>query len=223
MDKLKLFELSNQLRCVESSDSIHVWFSELQNEISFEFSILTLFDNDDTPEPICYGFSSAQFTNCFSKNTTKNDPLTAVLQHSNSGIITLMDSHTHPDYGRRLLLASYYGNKKSIYLTSFGDRQPSCEEINVLYLLTPHLNMVLNKVSDHKTHLATYFPPENQLTSRENELLSWLKIGKSNWEIGRLLNINECTVKYHLQNIYRKLGVHNRTHAVSRATELGLN
>ncbi|KUI97667.1 helix-turn-helix transcriptional regulator [Vibrio sp. MEBiC08052] len=220
MDKLRLFELSNQLRYVNNLDSAHTWFRELQNEINFNFSILALFDDNNTPKSVCYGFSSTLFSECFRKKNSDGDFLVHVLQHSNSHITTLMDSHTHPDYGKRLLLTSNYGNQKNIYLTSFGDRQPSSEEINALYLLTPHLNIVLNQISEHNT-LAKPFIPENRLTGREQELLAWLKIGKSNWEISRLLNINECTVKYHLQNIYRKLGVHNRIHAVSKATEFG--
>lgn len=221
MDKLRLFELSNQLRYVESSDAIHAWFGELQNEIDFEFSIISLFGNDYAPPPICYGFSSTQFTNCFSKKPTESDPLIAVLQQSNQGIIALMDSHTHPDYGKRLLLAGYHGDKKAIYLTSFGDRQPSREEVDTLYLLTPHLYMASNYLSDPNIRVEALLAPESQLTDRECELLPWLKLGKSNWEISRLLNITERTVKYHLQNIYRKLNVHNRTHAVSKAIELG--
>ncbi|USH05575.1 helix-turn-helix domain-containing protein [Grimontia kaedaensis] len=221
MDKLRLFELSNQLRCAGSSDAIHAWFGELQNEIDFEFSILGLFGDDYAPDPVCYGFSTDQFANCFSKKTAESDPLIAALQQSNHGIMALMDSHTHPDYGKRLLLAGYHGDKKAIYLTSFGDRQPSSEEIDALYLLTPHLYMASSYVCDRNIRVETLPAPESQLTTRECELLPWLKLGKSNWEISRLLNISERTVKYHLQNIYRKLDVHNRTHAVSKAIELG--
>ncbi|KHT63472.1 LuxR family transcriptional regulator [Photobacterium gaetbulicola] len=220
MDKLRLFELSNQLRSPKSSDAIHAWFGELQNEIDFEFSILGLFDGEHTQSPVCYGFSPTQFASCFNKKAAESDPLIAALRQSNHSIMTLMDSHTHPDYGKRLLLAGYHGNQKAIYLTSFGDRHPSREEIDALYLLTPHLYMASSYVSERNVQVPS--PSNiNLLTTREYELMPWLKLGKSNWEISRLLNISERTVKYHLQNIYSKLDVHNRTHAVSKAIELG--
>jgi len=52
------------------------------------------------------------------------------------------------------------------------------------------------------------------LTSREIELLSWVAQGKSNREIGIILNIRPGTVSKHLENIYTKLGVCSRTAAV---------
>ena len=46
--------------------------------------------------------------------------------------------------------------------------------------------------------------------------------GRSNGEIATALHITEQTVKLHLANSYRKLGVTNRTQAGRRALELGL-
>ena len=51
------------------------------------------------------------------------------------------------------------------------------------------------------------------LTTREEEVLSWVRRGKSNQEIALILNVGVNTVKKHLQNIYVKLGVNNRTAA----------
>ena len=51
------------------------------------------------------------------------------------------------------------------------------------------------------------------LTRRETELLSWLAQGKSNPEIGIILNISLHTVTKHLEHIYTKLGVNSRTGA----------
>jgi LuxR family maltose regulon positive regulatory protein len=48
------------------------------------------------------------------------------------------------------------------------------------------------------------------LTRRENDVLLRLREGKSNKLIGRELNITDNAVKYHLKNIYRKLGVNDR-------------
>jgi DNA-binding CsgD family transcriptional regulator len=51
------------------------------------------------------------------------------------------------------------------------------------------------------------------LTSREREVLFWLAQGKSNAEIGAILGITTATVGKHLERIYPKLGVENRTAA----------
>jgi DNA-binding CsgD family transcriptional regulator len=61
-----------------------------------------------------------------------------------------------------------------------------------------------------------------QLTTREMEVLHWIKEGKSTWESAQILGITERTVKYHLKNIFRKLDVNNRTQAVGRAIDQGL-
>jgi len=55
------------------------------------------------------------------------------------------------------------------------------------------------------------------LTSRESEVLRWLSCGKSNREIGEILNISPRTVNKHLEQIFVKLGVENRAAAAARA------
>src|ERR671934_1889552 len=63
---------------------------------------------------------------------------------------------------------------------------------------------------------------EAGLTERELVILDALARGLSNSAIGKELWVAEQTVKFHLTNIYRKLGAANRTEAVRRAYELGL-
>lgn len=63
---------------------------------------------------------------------------------------------------------------------------------------------------------------EHPLTPRETEVLALAAEGRSNGEIASSLRVTEQTVKLHLANTYRKLGVANRTQAANRARELGL-
>ena len=51
------------------------------------------------------------------------------------------------------------------------------------------------------------------LTAREREILTLVADGLTNATIGKQLWVTEQTVKFHLSNIYRKLGVSNRTEA----------
>jgi DNA-binding NarL/FixJ family response regulator len=60
------------------------------------------------------------------------------------------------------------------------------------------------------------------LTDRETAILSALARGLSNEAIGKELWVAEQTVKFHLTNIYRKLGVSNRTEAARLAYQNGL-
>ena len=57
------------------------------------------------------------------------------------------------------------------------------------------------------------------LTPREAEVLSWVAQGKSNPEIATILGIGVTTVKKHLEAIFMKLGVENRTSAAALALE----
>jgi DNA-binding NarL/FixJ family response regulator len=64
--------------------------------------------------------------------------------------------------------------------------------------------------------------PLRGLTERELTILKALSRGLTNQAIGRELWVTEQTVKFHLTNIYRKLGVNNRTEAVHISFQRGL-
>lgn len=63
---------------------------------------------------------------------------------------------------------------------------------------------------------------EAGLTERETEILRAVARGLSNKEVARELWVTEQTVKFHLSNVYRKLGVANRTEAARWALRNGL-
>jgi DNA-binding NarL/FixJ family response regulator len=62
--------------------------------------------------------------------------------------------------------------------------------------------------------------PTGGLTSRQREVLDCLRHGKSNKQIARDLNMQEATVKVHIRQIMRRLGVKNRVQAAIEATKL---
>jgi DNA-binding NarL/FixJ family response regulator len=63
---------------------------------------------------------------------------------------------------------------------------------------------------------------EFELTAREVEILQRLATGRSNKQIAQEFWLSEQTIKYHLTNVYRKLGVGSRTEAARFAYEHGL-
>ena len=91
---------------------------------------------------------------------------------------------------------------------------PAFRESWLLQLLLPYLHLALQRIAT--AAMAPAAAPT--VSPRQAEILQWLREGKSNEEIGRLLGISPLTVKNHLQRLYRQLGVNNRTHVVARST-----
>ena len=58
--------------------------------------------------------------------------------------------------------------------------------------------------------------PQENLTTREIEILAHLAEGLQNKELAHILNITEGTVEQHLKRIYKKLDVTNRTEAAKQ-------
>lgn len=67
------------------------------------------------------------------------------------------------------------------------------------------------------TALPPEFTSELGLTTREGEVLAWLSKGKTNRDIAQILGLSPRTVDKHLEQIYSKLGVENRTAAAAIA------
>jgi DNA-binding CsgD family transcriptional regulator len=57
--------------------------------------------------------------------------------------------------------------------------------------------------------------PGSVLSPREIECLRWVSLGKSDWEIGRILGISHNTAHFHVEQAKRKLGVRTRSQAAA--------
>ena len=68
----------------------------------------------------------------------------------------------------------------------------------------------------------TRLPPVEALSPRELEVLELVARGATNREVGRALHVSEATVKSHLLHAFTKLGVNDRTAAVTTALARGL-
>lgn len=68
----------------------------------------------------------------------------------------------------------------------------------------------------------TLCPSQVKLTAKELEALEWIAIGKSAWEVSRILSKSESTVNFHLTNIRRKFGVNSVRLALVKAIEQGV-
>ncbi len=77
-------------------------------------------------------------------------------------------------------------------------------------------------VAPEEPALPTVQPLIEPLSARELEVLGLVAKGLSNREVGRRLHIAESTVKSHLNTVYGKLAVDNRTQAAAKARALNL-
>jgi DNA-binding NarL/FixJ family response regulator len=81
----------------------------------------------------------------------------------------------------------------------------------LLALLRPHLHEAY-RVAERRRRGDTL-----ELTPRQRELLHLVADGYTNAQIGRRLGLSEATVRKHLENIFARLRVTNRTAAVLKA------
>jgi LuxR family maltose regulon positive regulatory protein len=65
-------------------------------------------------------------------------------------------------------------------------------------------------------------PLSEALSERERDILRALSQAMSNKRVAQVLGVSPETVKWHLKNVYGKLGVSGRDEAVARARDLGL-
>jgi len=92
-----------------------------------------------------------------------------------------------------------------------------------LMLLMPCLHEVLTRVQLEERRISARLARgDASVTAREAEILRWIRDGKTNDHIARILNVSRYTVKNHIQKILCKMAAENRSHAVARAISLGI-
>jgi DNA-binding CsgD family transcriptional regulator len=114
----------------------------------------------------------------------------------------------------RLWLPAPPGQARFFYVSRRrGDADFDERDRLVLELVRPFLAAVRERTGLPVPAAANH----TDLTGREAEILAWVARGKTNKEIARLVMASPHTVRKHLEHAFRKLGVHTRTAAVSRA------
>jgi DNA-binding NarL/FixJ family response regulator len=107
------------------------------------------------------------------------------------------------------------GKGTKVQTASFPDHP----ELKLHYMGNAGPNeFLLRLAKDTGASLPAEFSSELGLTTREGEVLSWLSKGKTNRDIAQILGLSPRTVDKHLEQIYAKLGVENRTAAAAIAT-----
>jgi transcriptional regulator EpsA len=128
------------------------------------------------------------------------------------------------------------GRHDCLYVVLSANATFEPRAIRAMEILLPYIDVALRQV----VHLPAQYPdtpdPKDEielagmamepdtlkevddfgLSAREHEIMHWVAMGKTNPEIGSILNISSFTVKNHLQRIFRKIDVMNRAQAVAK-------
>lgn len=115
------------------------------------------------------------------------------------------------------------GLMESFFVFACAPGGDARREAYVAQLLVPFLHAAWMRVRMNARTTSNEPPKSTKrstVTSREQEILKWIYLGKSNFEIGTILGISPLTVKNHVQKILRKLNVVNRAQAVGKALDL---
>jgi DNA-binding NarL/FixJ family response regulator len=109
------------------------------------------------------------------------------------------------------------------YLLKDAPREDLFKAIRAVYrgesLIQP---VVASKLLDRFSELSRGKPSGEGLSERELEILQLMAKGAANKEISAQLSIAQSTVKTHIANIFQKLGVNDRTEAVTQALKKGI-
>ena len=113
------------------------------------------------------------------------------------------------------------GRHDCLYILLSASEEQSLSSRTMLEALLPYMDCTLRQiepVAAETAEVATLVVDDNlgALSSREHEIMDWVKHGKTNYEIGMILDISAFTVKNHLQRIFKKLDVLNRAQAVAK-------
>lgn len=123
------------------------------------------------------------------------------------------------------------GRHDCLYVLFSKETNRRTEERSAFKYFLPYIDTALRQVDllpDQYPSLSKHAPvidalPEDEagaegavLSDREAEIMKWVAMGKTNGEIGSILNVSSFTIKNHMQRIFKKLDVFNRAQAVSK-------
>lgn len=115
------------------------------------------------------------------------------------------------------------GKVGSTFIFARLEGQVGPRHAEILEQITPSLCLALAQgLPSHPDE--NEFPGDARalLSSKQCEILQWVHFGKTNWEIAKILEVTEDTVKYHILQAMKKLNTKTRAQAIGRALEIGL-
>ena len=106
-----------------------------------------------------------------------------------------------------------------------SDQAPSAEHERTIGRLMPALSLVRDYAFESSLRFVSPRAAQDavpHLTRRELEVLNWVMVGKSSWEISKITRCSEATVNFHIGNIRHKFKVNTRQQALVKAISMGI-
>jgi len=121
------------------------------------------------------------------------------------------------NFGLNIPMHKSKGGFGVVIFGSYKDFTLSSEDLIFLEILARNSYEQISAIVGEPADIA-----QITLSEREREILTLVAQGKTNWEIGTILELSEFSVRDYLKDVSKRLQTSNRTHTVTRAIQLGL-
>ncbi len=224
----RLGEIMYDARSVNRSDAVWKLVSAIQQVVPYEFSGCGGVDLLHGIDP-ALGHSTypREFCQLYMGQGLAADPAVHRLITSGQSVTSSADepAFSEPkditslklDFGiKTCLSAGVRGEQGTCSYFAFSNFDVKhTEKLRLLLdILTPHFHLSYMRCTSAWTPERPA-QPTAVLSKREEEILRWVAAGKTNWEISVILKVSLNTVKFHLKNIFQKIGVENRWSAIA--------
>lgn len=221
-------EIMHHARSVDRSDGVWQLVSAVQRVIPYEFSGCGAVNLLHGIDPLL-GHSTypREFCQLYLGQGLAADPAVHRLLTSGQTVTSSADepAGSEPkaitslklEFGVKTCLSTgVRGGNGSCSYFAFSNFDPKqADKLRLLLdILAPHFHLSYMRCQ------STWKPerpaqPAYILSKREEEILRWVAAGKTNWEISVILKVSLNTVKFHLKNVFQKIGVENRWSAIA--------
>lgn len=224
-----LAEIMYQVRGVQNRDHLPSLASAVAPLIPHEFAACGSYNTQKHALQVAYTSFNVELNGLYVSQGFVTDPSIQLLDRTQISTVSSEDSPdlTIPrevtnlklDFGVKTCLSigvrGVLGVCSYFALSNFDQRQ-IWKLRSMMQILAPHFHLAYMRATTWAQ--GTQAPPKRvDLTAREEEIMRWVAEGKTNWEISMILKVSLNTVKFHLKNIYQKLGgVENRWSAVAQ-------
>lgn len=228
---LELIQLAHEASSVDDMRNIYLKAKAYTNIVGLLYGYAPKLDTDGLTKNrfIAFGFPVEWTRRYHAENLALKDPVVAYAVNHGNAVFEWSEAYREASpeiaysllaeltdgevYGMTTSALNMYNRLPTITSVMFGRTQPSEGNLFFYRTLLPQLNEIIAR---------PHFRDRPDLTKKELDVLEWVNAGKTYWETGKILEISERTVKFHMNNIAQKLGANNKAQIVVRAAQLGL-
>lgn len=224
----QLRDIMYQTQSVDSPSRLSVLTAAVGSIIPHQFSACGAFNVRKCELQIGHSSYGEEFSYLYASRGFLTDPSIQLMQTTRFGFVTSEDAPAivvprevtslKLDFGIKSCLSvgirGVLGACTYFAFSNF-DHKAMPKLRAIMQIISPHFHLAYLRALTTPDQPPVETPPAH-LTKREEEIMRWVAEGKTNWEISVILGVSLNTVKFHLKNIYEKLGgVENRWSAIA--------